>query len=122
MLLKLDGNRLTTLSNSMISQWTYLKYLTLSHNELTQVNMDVLKMLPRIIKLDLSNNKLTTLQAKDFSDMFPVMVRLMIEGNDFKCDGIASLVKELKYAMAEHKVTVDKCKRGQRLMSGICCS
>ncbi|XP_053690474.1 leucine-rich repeats and immunoglobulin-like domains protein 1 [Sabethes cyaneus] len=120
-LLKLDGNKISTISNTLPSDVRYLKYIHLAHNRLARLDMDTFRTLPRIIKLDLGYNQLTELSAKRISDKFPVLVRLILDGNDFRCDQLGELTKELKYAITEYKSTVEKCKTGQRLLNGICC-
>ncbi|XP_055529966.1 leucine-rich repeat-containing G-protein coupled receptor 4-like [Wyeomyia smithii] len=120
-LLKLDGNKIASISNTLVNDVRYVKYIHLAHNRLTRFDMDTFRTLPRIIKLDVGYNQLTEFNAKRIGDKFPVLVRLILDGNDFLCDRVGELTNELKHAITEYRSTIEKCKAGQRLVDGICC-
>ncbi|XP_058123868.1 leucine-rich repeat transmembrane neuronal protein 2-like [Anopheles ziemanni] len=122
MLLKLDGNQLETVSNSLAQPITNLKYIHLADNHFVQFNLDVLRTVPRVLKLDLRRNRLEQLSVNDLSDSFPVLIRLMLEGNQLRCEANRKFVKELKSSIASYTMKRDDCTKTQNLIDGICCS
>uniref|UniRef100_A0AAG5D5T5 Leucine rich immune protein (Coil-less) n=1 Tax=Anopheles atroparvus TaxID=41427 RepID=A0AAG5D5T5_ANOAO len=121
-LLKLDGNQLDTVSNSLAQPITNLKYVHLADNHFVQLDLDVLRKVPRVIKLDLRRNQLERLSVTDLSSSFPVMVRLMLEGNRLRCEDSRKLLKELKSSVTAYAMTREDCAKDQNLIDGICCS
>uniref|UniRef100_A0A182PHQ8 Uncharacterized protein n=1 Tax=Anopheles epiroticus TaxID=199890 RepID=A0A182PHQ8_9DIPT len=121
-LLKLDGNQLESVSNSLTAPITHLKYVHLADNHFTHLDLDVLRTVPRLLKLDLRRNRLEQLSVTDLSDSFPVMVRLMLEGNRFRCEASRPLLKELKGSITAYAMTRNDCRKDQNLIDGICCS
>ncbi|XP_049299541.1 insulin-like growth factor-binding protein complex acid labile subunit [Anopheles funestus] len=121
-LLKLDGNQLQSLSNSLTEPITHLKYVHLADNQFVHLNLDVLQTVPRVLKLDLRRNKLERLMVTDLYDSFPVMVRMMLEGNPFRCEDIQPLLKQLKGSITAYAMTRNDCRKEQNLIDGICCS
>ncbi|XP_052871776.1 carboxypeptidase N subunit 2-like [Anopheles cruzii] len=121
-LLKLDGNQLQSVSNSLTGPITHLKYVHLAHNQLVRFDLNVLATVPRIIKLDLSRNQIESLSVKDLSESFPVLVRLLLEGNNLRCDDNRKFVKELKSSITAYAQTRNECRKEQKLVDGLCCS
>uniref|UniRef100_A0A182WIF0 Uncharacterized protein n=1 Tax=Anopheles minimus TaxID=112268 RepID=A0A182WIF0_9DIPT len=121
-LLKLDGNQLESVSNGLTEPITHLKYVHLADNQFVQLDLDVLRTVPRVLKLDLRRNKLERLMVTDLSGSFPVMVRMMLEGNRFRCEDTRPLLKQLAGSITAYTMTRSDCRKDQNLIDGICCS
>uniref|UniRef100_A0A182M6B9 Uncharacterized protein n=1 Tax=Anopheles culicifacies TaxID=139723 RepID=A0A182M6B9_9DIPT len=121
-LLKLDGNQLETVSNGLTEPITHLKYVHLADNQFVQLDLDVLRTVPHVLKLDLRRNKLERLMVTDLSGSFPVMVRMMLEGNRFRCEDTQLLLKQLRGSITTYAMTRNDCRKDQSLLDGICCS
>lgn len=121
-LLKLDGNQLETVSNTLVNRMTNLKYVHLADNNFAQFDLNVLRTVPRVLKLDLRRNRLERFTVTDLAGSFPVMVRLMLEGNRLKCDDNRALLKELQGSVTAYAMTRDDCAKDQNLLDGLCCS
>ncbi|XP_052897392.1 insulin-like growth factor-binding protein complex acid labile subunit [Anopheles moucheti] len=121
-LLKLDGNQLGSLSNGLTEPITHLKYVHLADNQFVHLDLDVLRTVPRVLKLDLRRNMLERLTVTDLSGSFPVMVRMMLEGNRFGCEDSQPLLKQLKGSITAYAMTRADCRKDQNLIDGICCS
>uniref|UniRef100_A0A182NGZ5 Uncharacterized protein n=1 Tax=Anopheles dirus TaxID=7168 RepID=A0A182NGZ5_9DIPT len=121
-LLKLDGNQLETVSNGLTAPITHLKYVHLADNQFTHLDLGVLRTVPRVLKLDLRRNRLERLLVNDLSGSYPVLVRMMLEGNRFRCEAVRALVKELKESITAYAMTRGDCRKDQKLVDGICCS
>uniref|UniRef100_A0A6E8VNZ8 Leucine rich immune protein (Coil-less) n=1 Tax=Anopheles coluzzii TaxID=1518534 RepID=A0A6E8VNZ8_ANOCL len=121
-LLKLDGNQLESVSNSLTAPITHLKYVHLADNQFTHLDLNVLRTVPRILKLDLRRNQLERLAVTDLAGSFPVMVRIMLEGNRFRCADSRPLLKELKESITAYAMTRNDCRKEENLIDGICCS
>ncbi|XP_035913493.1 toll-like receptor Tollo isoform X2 [Anopheles stephensi] len=121
-LLKLDGNQLESLSNGLTEPITHLKYVHLADNQFVHLDLNVMRTVPRVLKLDLRRNQLERITVTDLSGSFPVMVRMMLEGNRFRCEDNRALVRELKGSITAYAMTRNDCRKNQNLIDGICCS
>ncbi|XP_050074722.1 leucine-rich repeats and immunoglobulin-like domains protein 2 [Anopheles maculipalpis] len=122
LLLKLDGNQLESVSNSLEKPLTHLKYVHLADNRFVHLDLNVMQAVPRVLKLDLRRNQLERITVTDLSDSFPVMVRLMLEGNRFRCEDNKQLIRELKGSITAYAMTRKDCRKNENLIEGICCS
>ncbi|XP_022327082.2 uncharacterized protein LOC111126616 [Crassostrea virginica] len=64
--LDLSENKLTKLHYGMVREMKYLQVLRLAHNEIDQVVNTALKDLANLQELDISKNKFTAIDSKDF--------------------------------------------------------
>ena len=99
-----------------------LHSLYLSHNRLTTFNLDLIKDSSKLRYLMLNGNKLTSLEyTTKPTVMFPNLLRLTIDANNFECKEAQQLITDLKkidYTLAKE----ESCKSGKKLLENICCN
>ncbi|XP_053672929.1 carboxypeptidase N subunit 2-like [Anopheles nili] len=121
-LLKLDGNQLETVSSSLTDAIPQLKYVHLADNHLTRLDLDMLWLVPRMLKLDLHGNRLEQIDATNLSASFPQLVRIMLEGNRFRCEANQPLLKQLESSNTAYAMNRADCSKNETLVDGLCCS
>ena len=84
--LSLDRNKLVTTENLVANKLDRLKYLWLQYNHFKIVSIKDFSTFPNLIRLDLSNNLITTLNMKDIYNSHIYLKQLYLSNNPITCN------------------------------------
>lgn len=84
--LNLQGNHLSVLREGLLSRQLSLEVLLLSHNNISQIELEALAPLRSLILLGLEGNQLKHLKFKTFLNLHTISTHLQLSLNPWTCD------------------------------------
>lgn len=104
--LKLDGNRITSIEAGTFIAQTELKKLNLAKNGIRDVDPNAFNFLANLTDLDLSYNKIEYLDSTVFNPIFANLQKLVLSGNHLGTDILRKILKGLDALLELHLADV----------------
>lgn len=105
-LLKLDGNRITSVESGTFRAQTELKKLSLAKNRIRDINPNAFNMLANLTDLDLSYNRIEYLDDSVFNPISGNLQKLVLSGNNLGTDILRKILKDLDALQELHLADV----------------
>lgn len=118
--LNLQNSGLTRIQFGMFSHKSKLKFLDISYNDLRHIDFQMFVSMNSLKKLHLDGNSLNEIDAAEIRKIFPSLLKISISNNDWSCQNLASIIKNLESSGIELD-SVDLTKNTENI-KGVPCT
>lgn len=94
--LRLRQSGLSRVSFGLFSHKSKLKILDISYNSLRTIDLNMFTVITNLRSLYLEGNNLTDIDLTDLKQYFPLLTKIGLSKNNWKCDNLATNIKILE--------------------------
>lgn len=121
--LNLEKSGLKMIEYGFLSYQTDLTFLDISYNNLGNINFTNLSSLKNLKWIYVDGNQINRIdEIEEFHNMFPALLSIGLDDNDFHCDLLTEIVKELSTYSIEIIVDEKKIVKSIDNDNGIACN